>query len=501
VSLRALILPLLMAVAVLGLMPASAVAAAAKPPVATSAKAGGESFVYSDLRRAATDGRVRRAELDPQRAEATVWLSGGRREEVGVPPGSDLADRLSAAGARVEVRRPRDRTWLLSVVVSLALAAAVAGLFFWLRRRPRLDGDPGDAKRHAGPSPARQPAVRFADVAGCEEAVDEVREFVAFLREPKRFARVGARMPSGLLLHGPPGTGKTLLAKALAGEADVRFFAASGSDFMDRYVGVGASRVRELFARARRAPGGAVVFIDELDAIGKRRSDAADAGNGERDHTLNQLLVELDGFETLERVVCVAATNRMELLDPALLRPGRLSRHVLVDVPSGDGRRAILDVHARGKPLACDVDLDRLAEGTAGRSGADLADLVNEGAIIAGRAGRDRITHADLEEGHLRVIAGPPKRSSPLSDEEREVVAHHEAGHALVAEFCPSQDKTHHLTIRPRGRAAGLAVAASRDRTLHSTQHVHERLMVLLAGRAAERAVYGHVSSGAANDL
>jgi cell division protease FtsH len=192
VSLRALILPLLMPVAVLALMPASAVADATTPPVVTSAKAGGESFVYSDLRRAATDGRVRRAELDPQRAEATVWLSGGRREEVGVPPGSDLADRLSAAGARVEVRRPRDRTWLLSVVVSLALAAAVAGLFFWLRRRPRLDGDPGDAKRHAGPSPARQPAVRFADVAGCEEAVDEVREFVAFLCEPKRFARVGA---------------------------------------------------------------------------------------------------------------------------------------------------------------------------------------------------------------------------------------------------------------------------------------------------------------------
>jgi cell division protease FtsH len=233
---------------------------------------------------------------------------------------------------------------------------------------------------------------------------------------------------------------------------------------MDRYVGVGAARVRQLFARARNAAQGAVVFIDEIDAIGKRRSDGAGDGNSERDHTLNQLLVELDGFESRQRVVCVAATNRMELLDPALLRPGRLSRHVLVDLPSAEGRRAILDVHARGKPLAPGVDLDRLAEGTAGRSGADLADLVNEGAIMAARAGRDLITPADLEEGHLRVLAGPAKRRSPLSDDERDVVAHHEAGHALVAELCPSHDKTHRLTIRPRGRAAGLAVTASRDR-------------------------------------
>jgi cell division protease FtsH len=211
--------------------------------------------------------------------------------------------------------------------------------------------------------------------------------------------------------------------------------------------------------------------------------------------------VELDGFDPRQSVVCVAATNRMEVLDPALLRPGRLSRHVLVDLPSAEGRRTILGVHGRGKPFAEDVDLDRLAEGTAGSAGADLADLLNEGAIIAARAGRTRITQADLEEGHLRVLAGPEKRSSPLSEEERRIVAHHEAGHALVAEVCPSQDKTHRLTIRPRGHAAGLAVTASRDRTLHSTQHVHERLMVLLGGRAAERLIFGHVSSGAANDL
>jgi cell division protease FtsH len=388
---------------------------------------------------------------------------------------------------------------LAAVVLLVVLIALVGAIVTGTRRRGPVAAPRAEAS--AAASPAERPAVRFADVAGCDEAVEEVREFVAFLQDPTQFTRVGARMPSGVLLHGPPGTGKTLLAKALAGEAGVSFFAASGSQFMDRYVGVGASRVRQLFDRARKAGEGAVVFIDELDAIGKRRSDASDTGHGERDHTLNQLLVELDGFEARQAVVCVAATNRMELLDPALLRPGRLSRHVMVDLPSADGRRAILEVHARGKPLAADVDLDRLADGTAGRSGADLAELINEGAIITARAGRAAITQADLEEGHLRVLAGPAKRSSPLSDHEREVVAHHEAGHALVAELCPSQDKTHRLTIRPRGRAAGLAVTASRDRTLHSTQHVHERLMVLLGGRAAERAVYGHVSSGAANDL
>jgi cell division protease FtsH len=457
-------------------------------------------FVYSDLVSAIRDHDVRRAVLDPQRGDATVWLSGGRRRELAIPSGGDLAARLSAAGARVEVRQAGGLGGLPLVLAALALGLLALA---WLRnRRLRRGGHNTDARRATGAiSPATPPDVRFADVAGCEEAVDELREFVTFLSEPERFATVGARMPSGLLLHGPPGTGKTLLAKALAGEADVSFFAVSGSEFMDRYVGVGASRVRQLFAKARAATPGAVVFIDELDAIGKRRSGAAHASNDERDHTLNQLLVELDGFDSSDRVVCVAATNRMELLDPALLRPGRLSRHVMIDLPSSEGRRAILDVHARNKPLADDADLDRLAEGTAGRSGADLADLLNEAAILAARAGRDQILQADLDEGHLRVLAGPVKRSSSLSDEEREVVAHHEAGHALVAEFSPSQDKTHQLTIRPRGRAAGLALTAKRDRSLHSTQHVHEQLMVLLGGRAAERAVYGHVSSGAANDL
>jgi cell division protease FtsH len=504
--LRAVVAAMLVILALL-VVTASAAAAPfvfAPPPGGSASVAYGDGFAYSDLVRAMRNGRVDRAVLDPERGEAEVWLSGGRREEVAYPPAGDLADRLTAAGARVEVRRRGGgRSLITMLLLSITAIAVLIWLIMRFSRRSRVEvpptGDRPDSKAPA--SGDRRPQARFADVAGCDEAVDELREFVTFLRHPARFTRVGARIPSGLLLHGPPGTGKTLLARALAGEADVSFFAASGSEFMDRYVGVGASRVRQLFARARRLSGGAVVFIDELDAIGKRRSDAGDVGSSESDHTLNQLLVELDGFESSDRVVCVAATNRMELLDPALLRPGRLSRHVLIDLPSADGRRAILDVHARGKPLADDVELGRLAEGTAGCSGADLAEVLNEGAILAARADRDRITHADLEEAHLRVLAGPPRRSSPLTEAERKVVAHHEAGHALVAEFCATCDKTGRLTIRPRGRAAGLAVPTRRDRTLHSAQYVHEQMMVLLAGRAAERAVYGHVSSGAANDL
>jgi EmrB/QacA subfamily drug resistance transporter len=359
-------------------------ASPAPPASATQARHAGP-FLYSDLLSAIRSRQVVRAVLDPQHETAVVWLVGGRREDVAVTAPGDLADRLTAAGASVEVRRPGGRAWMFPLAMLLLFVGVAGGRALWLRRRPSLN-EPGNADRPEAVSRARRPAVRFADVAGCDEAVEEVREFVEFLRNPGQFARVGARMPSGLLLHGPSGTGKTLLAKALAGEAQVQFFAASGSDFMERYVGVGASRVRQLFARARTAAGGAVVFIDEVDAIGKRRGDASEAGNGEHDHTLNQLLVELDGFDCRQRVVCVAATNRIELLDPALLRPGRLSRHVLVDLPSAEGRRAILEVHARGKPFSADVDLDRLAQGTAGRSGADLADVLNEGAIVAARA-------------------------------------------------------------------------------------------------------------------
>ena len=324
---RSLILALLVGAVLVTPAP---VAAAVVPTSVPS----GEPVVYSDLLAAMRAGQVRAAQVDTQRGRATVWLSGDRQGEVSFAPDSDLADRLSNAGARVEERRQGGgNPWLALLSALVVLVVLVVLAYIFQTRRPRRLG------RSPGGDGAWRPCVRFADVAGCQEAVEEVLEFVAFLRDPGRFASIGAQMPSGLLLHGPPGIGKTLLAKALAGEAEASFFAASGSEFMEHYVRVGAARVRQLFARARRANGGAVVFIDELDAIGKRRANTSDSASGERDQTLNQLLVELDGFVPRDRVVCVAATNRIDLLDPALLRPGRLSHHVLVDLPSADGRR------------------------------------------------------------------------------------------------------------------------------------------------------------------
>jgi cell division protease FtsH len=344
--------------------------------------------------------------------------------------------------------------------------------------------------------------VRFADVAGCDEAVDEVREMVDFLREPERFARVGARIPSSVLLYGPPGTGKTLIAKALAGEAEVPFFAVSGSELIEMFVGVGAKRVRELFARARRCETGAVIFFDEIDAIGRHRSSGAASGaNDEREQTLNQLLVELDGFDTSSKVVVVAATNRLDILDKALLRPGRFGRQVPVDLPSKAGREAILGVHAHGKPLGDDVDFALLAESTAGLSGADLAEVVNEGAILAARAHQTVLTHRNLHDAILRVLLGPEKRNSMLAEGELEIIAYHEAGHALAAELCPNHDKPLHATVRPRGRAGGFVYMSRTDRALEDADLIHERMVVALAGRAAEQTVFGKVSSGAANDL
>ena len=342
--------------------------------------------------------------------------------------------------------------------------------------------------------------MRFSDVAGCDEAVHEAAELVEFLKNPEAYRRLGAKMPSGLMLYGPPGTGKTLLAKAVAGEASAAFYAMSGSDFVEMYVGVGAGRVRDLFAKARgETP--AIIFIDEVDAIGAKRGGGPAGGNREADQTLNQLLVEMDGFTGNERLLVIAATNRLDTLDPALLRPGRFSRHIHVGAPSEQGRLEILSVHAKGKPLADDVDLPHLAKVTAGASGAELAEMLNEGAIMAARAERPQLTHEDLFEGFLRVVAGPRKASAMLATGEREAIAYHEAGHVLCAELCPTVDKTLHATINPRGQAAGFAIVGRSDRALHTAQHIHEQLIYILGGRAAEHVIYGTVSSGAANDL
>jgi cell division protease FtsH len=487
--------------AVLVLLAGTVTAIALNAPADKPAK----SLVYSDLLKAMDDRQVASAELSPNRSSLHVELRDGRAADLAFPPAADdLADRLADAGARVSVRAPRPGipTPLAILLVAIVVLASVALVRHASRKRRAIAaGADMDLRKTAEVSDDTRPALGFRDVAGCEEAVEEVSEFVEFLRDPARFASVGAKMPSGVILHGPPGTGKTLLAKALAGEAGCSFFAVSGSDFVEQFVGVGAKRVRDLFSRARESEDGAVIFIDEIDAIGKKRSGNAAGGAEEREGTLNELLVQMDGFPTDRRVVVVAATNRLDTLDDALLRPGRFARQVRVDLPTEDGRREILGLHAQGKPLAEDVDLDRLARVTSGCSGADLEDMLNEAAIMAARSNRGLIAQEDLEEGFLRAIAGPEKRSGGLSADEKETVAAHEAGHVLCAELCASADKAQRATIRPRGRAAGLAVYGRTDRSLHDAESIHVRLVCLLGGRAAEWVRFGKVSSGAANDL
>ena len=366
-------------------------------------------------------------------------------------------------------------------------------------RRPRRRW-PGTARSARTPRSSRPP-VRFDDVAGCDEAVEELREVVVFLTEPERFLKVGARMPRGVILHGPPGTGKTLLAKAVAGESGVPFFALSGSDFVDTFVGVGASRVRDLFALARKSEKGAIIFFDEIDAIGRARGGGASGADSEREGTLNQLLVELDGFGDRDRVVVVAATNRLDMLDAALLRPGRFDRRVQVGLPAEAGRLSILRLHSKGMPIAEPSSLEALARVTAGFAGADLSNMVNEAAIMAARDGREVILPHDLDEGMLRAVAGPQKADRRLAEGELEIIAWHEAGHALAAELCPTHQKAQRVTILARGDAGGLALYGNLDRALISQQHLHERMVVAMAGRAAEQIRFGMISSGAANDL
>ncbi|HLK42774.1 MAG TPA: AAA family ATPase, partial [Thermoleophilia bacterium] len=486
----------------------AAVPAQAAMPQGVRAAAAPRQEAYSTLLRDAGGGLVSRVAIDSETGVITVTNRDGSTAAVQAPPDTGaLAQRLTADGVTVtySTTAPVDSssgsgssTWPMLLSIG-SLFGLVAFLMLLAHRRSRRAAAVTAAAAQA--QAAAQPAVSFADVAGCDEAVDELRDVLGFLTEPERFERLGAKPPSGIILHGEPGTGKTLLAKALAGEAGVPFFAMSGSDFVEMYVGVGAKRVRELFATARRSEAGAVVFIDEIDAIGRRRSQSGTGGNQESENTLNALLVELDGFQGRRGVITIAATNRLDMLDPALLRPGRFGLQIQVTLPDEPGRRRILELYAAGKPLAADVDLDSLATYTAGCSGAQLADMLNQAAIVAARAGRDEVTDADLREGHLRVLAGPERASSSLRPEERRLVAWHEAGHVLAAELLDSQDKAQRVTIRPRGQAAGLAVYGQTDRALHSPRYFHERMICILAGRAAEQQLCGEISSGAANDL
>jgi cell division protease FtsH len=390
--------------------------------------------------------------------------------------------------------------------LGLGILALAGGLgFLFLRRHPvRSTAAFGS---HGGPAPSRirgrratSVATRFSDVAGADEAVEELREVVEFLAHPDRFERLGARIPKGVLLVGPPGTGKTLLARAVAGEAGVPFLYAAGSEFVEMYVGVGARRVRELFSDARNvAP--AIVFVDEIDAVARRRG-GGDGGSAEHEHTLNQLLVELDGFDPASGVILMAATNRVDVLDPALIRPGRFDRQIPVDVPDRAGRRQILAVHAAGKPLHPSVVLDRVAASTPGFTGADLANLMNEAALLAARRRRDRIGTAEIDDAVLRVLAGPERRSHILAQAERSVSAYHEVGHALVAHLLDGCDAVDRISIVSRGRALGMTVTLpEEERCLLGRAGMLDQMAMILAGRAAEQLVLGEVTSGAADDL
>ena len=343
--------------------------------------------------------------------------------------------------------------------------------------------------------------VTFQDVAGADEEKEELREIVEFLREPQKYLDLGAHIPKGVLLVGPPGTGKTLLAKAVAGEAGVQFLSISGSDFVEMYVGVGASRVRDLFQQAKKnAP--AIIFIDEIDAVGRQRGSGLGGGHDEREQTLNQLLVEMDGFGSNEGVVVLAATNRVDILDPALLRPGRFDRQVYVGLPDIKGREEILQVHAKNKPLAEDVDLKQIARGTAGFTGADLENLLNEAALLAGRSSESFITMKDLQESIIKVIAGPEKHSRVIPERERRLTAYHEAGHAVVMHALPDLDPVHQITIVPRGEAGGMTIyLPDEDRSYLSRSYMLDRIAGLLGGRAAEQLVLGDISTGASNDI
>ena len=393
------------------------------------------------------------------------------------------------------------------LAIALPYVIAVAGLFaIWYFFSMRASGGGNDRMAKFGNATFRHGSesarkTTFADVAGADEEKEELAEIVDFLRDPQRFVELGARIPKGVLLVGPPGTGKTLLARAVAGEANVQFLSISGSDFVELYVGIGASRVRDLFEQAKRsAP--AIIFIDEIDAVGRRRGAGMGGGHDEREQTLNQLLVEMDGFGSNDGVIVMAATNRRDILDPALLRPGRFDRQIYVNVPDVGGREAILRVHARDKQLSDDVDLRTVARATAGFTGADLENLLNEAALISARKNLPVITMQTMEDAVLKVIAGPEKRSLVNIERDRRITAIHEAGHAVAAYFLPTQEPVHQITIVPRGNALGLTISLPDQDTLHTTRNeMRDRIVVLLGGRVAEQLEFDDISTGASNDL
>jgi cell division protease FtsH len=471
--------------------------------------AGPRTLRYSDFVEAVQSNEISRVLISPDRGTAQVVENDGQRAVVNLAPDKDLLKILTDHNVDIAVQPSREpAAWQQAVGSLLFPLLLLGGLFFLLRR---AQGGGGNPAMNFGKSKARvqmepQTQVTFGDVAGIEGAKLELTEVVDFLKNPDRFTAVGAKIPKGVLLVGPPGTGKTLLAKAVAGEAGVPFFSISGSEFVEMFVGVGASRVRDLFEQAKKnAP--CIVFIDEIDAVGRQRGAGLGGGNDEREQTLNQLLTEMDGFEGNTGIIIVAATNRPDVLDQALMRPGRFDRQVVVDRPDYSGRLQILGVHARGKTLAKDVDLDKVARRTPGFTGADLANLLNEAAILAARRQLQEISMDEVNDAIERVMAGPEKKDRVMSERRKRLVAYHEAGHALVGALMPDYDPVQKISIIPRGQAGGLTFfTPSEERMesgLYSRSYLQNQMAVALGGRVAEEIVYGEdeVTTGASNDL
>jgi cell division protease FtsH len=466
----------------------------------------GADLTYTEFREAVLAGEVEEVTIDNNDGDITGTLEGGGEFSTVGPvdggiPESDL-DLLRENDVEVSYETPQP-SFLSAILPYIIMIGLFVGFFVWMQRRAQgqMSGVMNIGRSKAKTYDTERPGTTFDDVAGYEGVKQEITEVVDFLRHPEKFAEIGARIPKGVLLVGPPGTGKTLIARAVAGEAGVPFLSVTGSDFMEMFVGVGASRVRDLFQNAKKL-GKAIIFVDEIDSIGRKRGAGLGGGHDEREQTLNQMLSEMDGFEATEGIVMMAATNRPDILDPALLRPGRFDRQVVVPLPELDERLAILKVHTQNKLLAGDVDLHTVSRGTPGMSGADLANLVNEAALYAVRAGDDRIHMRHFEQARDRVLMGQRRESMALSGEEKEVIAYHEAGHAVCAAVLPNADPVHKVTILPTGMALGVTQQLpAEERHIHRQDYIEDSLVVRMGGRIAEETIYGVYSTGANNDL